>query len=279
MADLIELDVVVKQKGLKESLSTVERLERQIIKAAKAVDQNRISQERYNRILLNAKRQYEALGVSSKKATAEVRRFADANRNLTASVTQSGVAAQQTARKTNQLGVLMQQTGYQVGDFAVQVQSGTNVMVALGQQATQLVGTFAMLARSTAAIAAFSALGVIVPIVTAIAGAFMRAAKSAEEAEKKVSGLAKTLKDYQQEQRAFAQGITTDQLGLVDRINAIKELQQEFLKVAETAGGITGAKQAAEAEAVIDVLNALLLKASEQQVALQEKINKVKNQN
>ena len=38
MADLIELDLVVRDKGLKASVSTVERLERQIIKAQKAVD-------------------------------------------------------------------------------------------------------------------------------------------------------------------------------------------------------------------------------------------------
>ncbi|CAB4125126.1 hypothetical protein UFOVP59_82 [uncultured Caudovirales phage] len=36
----------------------------------------------------------------------------------------------------------MQQVGYQVGDFAVQVQSGTNALVALGQQGTQLLGIF-----------------------------------------------------------------------------------------------------------------------------------------
>lgn len=36
----------------------------------------------------------------------------------------------------------MQQVGYQVGDFAVQVQGGTNALVALGQQGTQLLGIF-----------------------------------------------------------------------------------------------------------------------------------------
>ena len=297
MADLIELDVVVRNKGLKESISTTERLERQIIKASKALDQNRISQERYNKILLSSKRQYEALGVSSQKATAQVRRFADAQRDLSTAVNAGGVAAQQTARKTNQLGVLMQQTGYQVGDFAVQVQSGTNVMVALGQQATQLVGTFAMLARSTAAIAAFSALGVIVPIVTAIAGAFMRTAKSAEEAEEKVSGLAKTLKDFRQEQRALTQGITTDQLALQDRIRAIKELQEGYLQVlkdineendkskimdvdlsaAERFGGlfgsITSRFEGADVEEKIRLLGDLLVKAAAQEQELQIKIN------
>ena len=84
MADLIELDLVVRDKGLKASISTVERLERQIIKAAKAVDQNSISQVRYNKILLSTKREYEALGLSSQKSTSTVRAFAAAQRKATA---------------------------------------------------------------------------------------------------------------------------------------------------------------------------------------------------
>ena len=36
----------------------------------------------------------------------------------------------------------LQQAGYQIGDFAVQVQSGTNVAVAFGQQMSQLLGIF-----------------------------------------------------------------------------------------------------------------------------------------
>lgn len=211
MADLIELDLVVRDKGLKQSLTTVERLERQIVKAAKAVDQNRISQDRYNKVLLQAKREYQALGVSSQKATAEVRRFAEDTRRAqtatmgqteaiqrqTVALQKNAVAANQTKRGTNQLGVLMQQTGYQVGDFAIQVQSGTNYMVALGQQATQLIGTFAMLAKSTRMIALFSGLGIAVPILTAIGAYFVRAAESSKDATEEVKSFSDAISDSQ----------------------------------------------------------------------------------
>ena len=43
-------------------------------------------------------------------------------------------------KSTNRFGMYAQQVGYQVGDFAVQVQSGTNALVAFGQQGTQLAG-------------------------------------------------------------------------------------------------------------------------------------------
>ena len=53
-----------------------------------------------------------------------------------------GNAAQVSGKKMNRMTVGMQQAGYQVGDFAVQVQGGTNWMLALGQQGTQLLGIF-----------------------------------------------------------------------------------------------------------------------------------------
>ena len=286
MADLIELDVVVKQKGLKESLSTVERLERQLKNAAKAVDQNVISQQRYNKILLSAKREYQALGVSSQKATADVRNFANAQREVAKNVGMATVAikgnaqAQMAATKgSNQFGVVTQQAGYQVSDFIVQIQSGTNAFVAFGQQASQLVGVLPLIASplgltAGAAVALSAGLGIAIPLVTAIGAAFMRSSKAADKAEEKISGLARTLKNYKQEQRALAQSVTVDQLALIDRIEAIKELQQEYLEVLKnTGGGDRSGKNRAEAEATIKILNDLLLKTTGQQKDLQQLIN------
>ena len=53
-----------------------------------------------------------------------------------------GQQAEFAGKKVNRMGMRLQQAGYQVGDFAVQVQGGTNVMVALGQQGAQLLGIF-----------------------------------------------------------------------------------------------------------------------------------------
>lgn len=104
--------------------------------------------------------------------------------------------AQQATKSNNRLGVLTQQAGYQVGDFFVQVQSGTNIMVAFGQQATQMVGTFAMLAKTTRGIAIFSALGVAIPIITAIGAALMRTSSSAKDATKVFDELEGAMSDY-----------------------------------------------------------------------------------
>lgn len=83
------------------------------------------------------------------------------------------------------MGVVVQQTGYQVGDFLVQVQSGTNPMVAFGQQATQLVGVLPLMTglfglSTTALIGLSAGLGIVIPLVTAIGAYFLRSSDSAK---------------------------------------------------------------------------------------------------
>lgn len=95
---------------------------------------------------------------------------------------------------SNQMGVAIQQLGYQVGDFAVQVQSGTNAFVAFGQQATQLVGVLPLIhdrlgMSAKAAIAWSAGLGIAIPILTALAAAWMRQNEAAEKAKEKVKSL------------------------------------------------------------------------------------------
>ena len=191
--DLIELNIAARYDGVKQALTTVTRLERELIKATKAVESGTMSQKRFNQVLQSAKNKYKDYAGNAGLATININKFVAAQKSaisatdqVTTALNRNSNALQQTKRGTNQLGVLFQQSGYQIGDFAVQVQSGTNVMVAFGQQATQLVGTFAMLARSTAAIAAFSTLGIVIPIATALAGAFMRARDSADDLGKSV---------------------------------------------------------------------------------------------
>ena len=101
---------------------------------------------------------------------------------------------QVVGKRANRVGVLAQQAGYQFGDFAVQVQSGTSPLIAFSQQATQLIGTFSMLATSTRAITAFAALGVVVPVVSALAGAFLRTRKEAKKSEDSLDLLTSALK-------------------------------------------------------------------------------------
>ena len=98
-----------------------------------------------------------------------------------------------TRRGMGQMGMATQQVGYQVGDFLVQVQSGTNPLVAFGQQATQLVGILpafsGVLGMSVGSLIALSSgLGIAIPLLTAIGAVFMR---TGEEADKGAEGVDK----------------------------------------------------------------------------------------
>jgi hypothetical protein len=104
-------------------------------------------------------------------------------------------------KSANRAGVAMQQTGYQVGDFLVQVQSGTNPMVAFGQQATQLVGVMYLLPQATLAAkvglmglqvsmgALIAAVSIIIPLATAFGAYWMRSKENADEAASAVDRL------------------------------------------------------------------------------------------
>jgi len=108
-----------------------------------------------------------------------------------------GRGVNQTKGYTNQFGLVTQQVGYQFGDLAVQIQSGTNAFVAIGQQMTQLAGLGAQLSKSMAMIGVFTGLGIAIPIITGIL-AYMTRTK--EETQKTVDAF-KELRDATEELR------------------------------------------------------------------------------
>jgi phage-related minor tail protein len=165
--DLVEIGINVKSnadaayKGLNtlngavvNSIKSAERLEKNYALLDKALAKKKITLEQY------------AKGVQ--QTDAAIASLQQRMNDSSVAVQNYGRHVNQAKGYTNQLGLVTQQFGYQVGDLAVQVQSGTNFFVAFGQQATQLVGTFAMLSQSTKMIGVFTALGIAIPVITGI---------------------------------------------------------------------------------------------------------------
>ena len=94
-------------------------------------------------------------------------------------VTKTGAAAEKAAPKMSGFGTKAQQAGYQIQDFVVQVQSGTSIFVAFGQQASQLAGVLGP---------GGAVLGAVIALSAAIGGVLYKAlgdsTKSLEEIEK-----------------------------------------------------------------------------------------------
>lgn len=112
-------------------------------------------------------------------------------------------------KSSNRMGVVTQQAGYQVSDFIVQVQSGTNPFVAFSQQASQLAGVLPLVAgnlglTTTAAIGLSAALGIGIPLVGALGAAWLVSKKSQEDFTASLPPLKQALKGVREETKELA---------------------------------------------------------------------------
>lgn len=102
--------------------------------------------------VLNAKQEAAALKQLEKEYQALSKGVYLAGSRFNQFGEQSGIAG----KSANRFGMYAQQAGYQLGDFAVQIQSGTNAGVAFSQQFAQLAG---LIPGVAGAIATFAAIG------------------------------------------------------------------------------------------------------------------------
>ena len=128
-------------------------------------------------------------------------------------------------KASNRFGVVTQQAGYQVGDFLVQVQSGTNPMVAFGQQATQLVGILPLMTgafglSTTALIGLSAGLGIAIPLATAIGAALLKSGESSNSASDGIKKYESAVKSLREETEKLNDEIEVQLRGM----NSLNEL-------------------------------------------------------
>jgi uncharacterized protein YoxC len=153
MADLIQIGINVQSnadaatRGLDRlegsvtnNLKTVERLEREYRRLDKAFNSGKISSQLYARGVQQVDRAIEDVWKSTTRATNATRQYSNTQSSAAIAAQNLANAQRMAGKDTNRFGMYAQQVGYQVGDFLVQVQSGTSALVAFGQQGTQLAG-------------------------------------------------------------------------------------------------------------------------------------------
>ena len=189
----------------------------------------------------------------------------------------------------NKLGVATQQAGYQVGDFLVQVQSGTNPMVAFSQQMTQMVGVLYLLPPATlnAKIGfmglklsmsfLIAGLGIAIPLLGALGAAFLRSSKDAKESSEEV----KTFADAIDSINKKTDELNQKRLSLVTEFDpdAYKaRLKQQGLidKIVELEIRATGEKKS-QAELTLNLADLFKKQLSDETKLLALALNRKKN--
>lgn len=243
MSDLGTVSILVDVRGqpvVKELATDLNNVAAAETKVSAATQKVMEDFRRTREIMANVKRATDDTSASFQRFSAKELQQASQRMNGFES------ALANTRRGMGQMGMATQQIGYQVGDFLVQVQSGTNWMVAFGQQATQLVGILPSFAGSLgmsvgSVIALSSGLGIAIPLVTALGAYFMRTSEevnqgtSALENYKQVVGsLSGSLEETTLKLEALRRGVAPDKF--LEAKLAIDALNSEFLKLTTTEG-------------------------------------------
>lgn len=121
MADIAQLGVKVTQEGIGAADAALAKLQTTTGKTQRQV-------EGLETKLVPLNEQFTRVGHNAKAANDSLNQF--------------GQHADRNAGGVRTMRLAAQQAGYQVQDFAVQVQGGTSAMVAFGQQGSQLLGIF-----------------------------------------------------------------------------------------------------------------------------------------
>ena len=211
MADDLKLIIGVDDRDLIRSQKEQKKFQANLILIEQAFRKGTITAGRYQSELNKQAKALSNLGGTYRKANSEVRSYAASLRKASTEQLEMSAATVMGGKKMNRFGMISQQVGYQVGDFFVQVQSGTSALVALGQQGTQLAG---LLPGLTGAV-----VGISLAVGTMLARSFMQARDATESSADSLRAFQKVLKDNQTE---------------VDKtVEKIKALEAGFESVAE----------------------------------------------
>lgn len=194
--------------GLSNSISKSAAKASQLTKAFafldKAVTKGRISGTQYSAMIDKLDKEesqlYSTLGKTTSgldQQSAALSRGSKAATNAAAAAAQLANRQRLAGKSTNRFGMYSQQVGYQVGDMVVQIQGGTDALLAFGQQGTQLAGLLPGLA------------GAVLGIGLSLSTALGKAALQAKGLQVDFKGVINELKKPLQTIKPLLDGITT----------------------------------------------------------------------
>jgi hypothetical protein len=207
-----------------QAIATEERLKNKFVQGYAAMDI-------YTKELRDLSMAHKAGIISTEQHSSSLNRLNTQMANGTGAFASYGSGVAGATQKQSKLGVVAQQSGYQVGDFLVQIQSGANPMMAFGQQATQLVGVMSLFGGKM--LFAGAALGIIIPLVTAIAGSMLRSGKATKSFSEALDEATSSLDEYISLASKVDDTISESFDSATDSINATSEAYQDLIMLAK----------------------------------------------
>lgn len=152
-------------------------------------------------------------------------------------VTKTGAAAEKATPKMSGFGTKAQQAGYQIQDFVVQVQSGTSVFVAFGQQASQLAGALGP---------GGAVLGAVIALGAAVGGVLYKSMGNAKLSAEELEASAKQLDAVLQKNTDGVYELSDGFITLANNVETASQAQAKFYEaqtatVTQTQGAIEAA--------------------------------------
>jgi hypothetical protein len=228
---MADLKISVDMRDIPAAVQATQRFERQINTLAGQLARGSITTGTYQKALQQLSQRYAKLGVDVNRAKSAVMSYGRAAAESAREQQALLAATQESTKGFARSGVVMQQTGYQVGDFLVQVQSGTNAFVAFGQQATQLAGLLTM-SMNPSLIALGAGLSIAIPLMTAIAAAFMRTSDAGKSFADRLSEADRAVESLKEATNL----LRTDSLSqLEDTYGRVNDSLREFLVLSAEA--------------------------------------------
>lgn len=233
MAD-ISLLIDVQDQSVVKAVDRVNRLEGQYRKLDKAFNTGKITAQQYAKGIKQIDTQMDAVRASTGKLAGSTNRFVKDMQRSAVAMNQFGELADRGTRQFKRFGAVgLQQVGYQVGDFAVQIQGGTNAAVAFGQQGSQLLGIFGPLG---------AVLGAVLAIVTAFAAPMLDSAKAGGQMAEEFSKVGDQLQTLEPLLTSIRNGINAMKEVSIDLANVLLNNLDRVVVYIGTAAALFGGK-------------------------------------
>ena len=238
--DLLTMKIAIDDRDYLKVQNSQKKFQYSLVEIERAYRKGELTSKQYNRQLVIQSKQLQKLGFDYNRASSQVRQYSFALRNATEEQLNHAQAMSLSGKGMRRFELFAQQAGYQVGDFAVQVQSGTNVAVAFGQQASQLLGFLG----PKGAIA-----GAGIAIATGFLAPLLKSKDATRDLNEELEELERTLGEVTTGAKASIEAGLTSQL--VSAQAAVNELiartqSEDFKRAMSFAGASTGAGMTAQ---------------------------------